>query len=188
MRRFAEEGEILFRPLSYYRALEGPKADAYEGTFFLGGKAVKVSMSEVGGSSWTDIDEVVSIKWGLSHEQAKLVLVSCYSRRQLNDNRHGDATVVIEDVPKFIEIIDDYMGRYQQVLSCGNVRYYDGTSASQFPTSIALSWLSKRATPEFVEEWEFRLGVNSQHGTHPLGPDGSMKLVLGNLAGIAKII
>jgi hypothetical protein len=181
---FVEEGEILFRPLSYYRKREDEKGDAFEGKILANGPGIKAEISSIDCTEKIGPIEILNLSLTLSETDSNNICVSCYSK--IKNTRHLGSTIEIFDVPKFLAIVDAYLAKFSSELSYGHVYYYDSIQAPEFVENPR-RWLYKRNLAEFVAEAEFRLGVNANLGHLPRGTDANLLLKLGTLVECAKV-
>ena len=114
MKRLVEEGEIVFRPLSYYRSLEGIKGDSYEGRIQFKGAGIKFEVGDVDGTNFQELESVSEMNFGLTKRDNQSVCVSCFSRESLT--KHGSATVEVSNLEGFVDRLDSYLARFNNVL------------------------------------------------------------------------
>jgi hypothetical protein len=152
---FVEEGEILFRPLSYFRVLEDvARADPMEAKFTgsASGACISVDINEDGKHI-----PFFTLNTGhvtLESKQADQIHVSCFSLQP--QMKFGDSTIEIFEPAEFLDQLSVAFSDANTTLRFGSVSYYD--SADKFrglpETQI---WLLKRK--QYEAEAEFRISI-----------------------------
>jgi hypothetical protein len=80
---FVEEGELLFRPLSYFRAAEGASKDEHEGHILRDLSGAKIQMQDPVSMQWQEIDfQNGNFIHKLDEESSDRLLVKCFSHRE----------------------------------------------------------------------------------------------------------
>lgn len=150
---FLEKGEILFRPLAFYRAMEDPKRrDPNEGSVeakFYHGTAKLI------GKGATEESRPIVITEGtlnLTLEAPDQIYVACFSTRE--QKKFGEATIVIRDTNTFLRTITGFLEAIKLQMFAGTVEYYDRENVDLIGSQTKLGFMKSN---DFSDEQEFRL-------------------------------
>jgi hypothetical protein len=149
--KFIEEGEIMFRPLSYYRKIDDQiRRDENDGDFKVALGREKFKRFRLGEH---ELEPVRDNKLGIPTPQPNLQCISCFSIKP--QSGFGPATIEVFNPIGFLDCVGYSVSQNLDVeLKSGHVEYYDNTSA--FPNQRT-AWLYKEK--RFSHEEEFRLGI-----------------------------
>ena len=151
--KFLEEGEVLFRPLSYYAAIEDTtRQDSGEGSVsrkFYSGKLTLIQPDIMGKLQSLDIKEATL---NFLIESPDDVYVACFSI--CRQPKFGKVTVVIEDASLFVRMIAGLLQAVGIKLFADNVQYYDQETVD---LEFAMKKLGFMKSSAFSEEQEYRL-------------------------------
>ena len=103
MNRFVKEGEILFRPLSYYRAIEDKsRADQFEGIHAMDASKAKLEILDpTSGEIEATFELIGNLEYG--NPQVQNVHIVCFSDEP--QKQIGHTTVEIFDVKAMLDKI-----------------------------------------------------------------------------------
>jgi hypothetical protein len=157
IKSFLEEGEIRFRPLSFYRSLEDEtRRDEFEGAITLVIDSAKIEIQDEQSGNWVHPIDVMSGRMTQSLKELDELHVCCFSKASstMAQSKFGISTVEVFDVPNFLLRLEHGLQQIEAELYYGSVKYYDDRLPIDFPGSGAL-WLYKRVS--FAGESEFRV-------------------------------
>jgi hypothetical protein len=196
---FVEEGEIMFRSLSFYRYIEDPaRRDENDGVWIKNGPVksakltfIKLPVEHEPRGVPIDLQDIGDVKISVGDPEPVSRVISSYSiERQL---QFGSATVEIFDVASFLSKVENALRNDRLDLSFGHVEYYNFDSHLPEPCRL---WLQKDAA-KFSCEKEYRLGYsipfNRVVGSHlwskqQVPIEMSVQVVCGSLQDCAKIV
>jgi hypothetical protein len=170
MKSFLEEGEILFRPLTYYRnAEDGSRRDELEGKWQKTAPLNRVILtfrSPEGNFGPFKHQLTGDPTLTVSVPSPDLVFVSCFTTD--SSVCFGESKVKIHDVPNFLSRICNDPLLKSLGIKHDFIRYY--SNESTMPTQSEL-WRQKRL--EFSNQQEFRLTFTVPQEKWPefVGPD-----------------
>jgi hypothetical protein len=149
-RRF-RQGKLLFRPMNYFRAISGSRADPCEGEVLKEIALTKVTIENAGERR---VVPEMKARIGFVDPDKDQRLILCLSHRQTTGavSKFGCWCTVITDWRAFVRRIRDVVGDVE----IGPVQYYDEEYPS-FPDVPA--WLAKHE--EYEDENEIRLSILS---------------------------
>jgi hypothetical protein len=195
---FVNNGEILFRPLTYYRKLEGLKGDSMEGRNVILDTPLHVEFKGNNGS-WSRIQiNGGGSKFEVGLSRPECCFISCYSMSNIKKYQYDDVTVEIFDTQKYISDLEVKLGFKNRASECKidllyeKVQYYDKVA----PQNIE-AWKWKREC--YADECEFRLVFffEERHmrcftepvdGAYNSIPEDEIRLEVGSLTHLARIV
>ena len=152
-RAFVEEGEILFRPLTFFRNIEdATRADAMEAKFSKSAAGLHLSVDLVDDGNFVPFVTLDSGVISFEVNNADQIHVACLSLRP--QPKFGDSTIEIFKPAEFLERLSVALDSANALLRYGSVQYYDESAKLSGPPGRHL-WLMKRKSYE--SEAEFRL-------------------------------
>ncbi len=152
LQRFIEEGEILFRPLSYYRKIEdSTRHDEFDGLHAFNVDGGKLSLiNPVTGLTEGNWDLVGHSTYG--DHAGNNVFVCCFSTAQISFEKPN---LEIFDVAGLMNALEPLISERNLQPIAGRVRYYNESLPLE-SFDEGMSWLKKRQS--FSREREFRIG------------------------------
>jgi hypothetical protein len=156
-----EEGEILFRPLSYYRSIEDAKRqDSSEGIFTREFDKGTIEIVDEATQSIKRKIPLLKASIDFTTSRAGEIFVLCFS---LDPNvNFGDARVEVFDPLLFLASLKGFLKKAGIELYCGPVEYYD---RKNIDISYAWKKIGFLKSNIFKNEAEFRLAflLNEDH-------------------------
>jgi hypothetical protein len=184
---FLEEGELLFRPLSHFRTVEGSSRDEYEGQILRNLRDAKIEVQDPETNAWHKIDlQSGNFIAKLTDDRSDRLLIKCFSLAR-KENSYGNTSIEIFDPAGFLNQLDEALSGYRLNLNFGNVKYYDAVKVDHHKIPIETIWLHKRI--DFQPDEEFRLAIFIAREVLPsYTPKSSVKVILGSLSKYARIL
>jgi hypothetical protein len=161
MLKMKEEGEIMFRPLIYYRQIEDPsRRDADEGKVVRHFTEGQIELSDKNGLPIPGLIKVSGGTLNLSADQIENMYVACFSFSAVR--KFGISTVEIENPKRLVEALRGLLKKCYLELYYGRVEYYD-------PANVSLDLLETKVgfmkSEKFKDEMEYRFAffMNEDH-------------------------
>ncbi len=152
-RSFVEEGEVMFRPLSYYREIEDDqRRDSKEGIVT---RKFTHGTIEIADATWDSGKRLIPITKAnidLTTDNAGQIYASCFSI--LPKTKSSDALVEVSNPEYFVASLSGMMKELDIVLKWGLIEYYDDQSVDLTSAEQKIGFMK---STYFSEEKEFRL-------------------------------
>lgn len=196
---FVQEGELLFRPLTHYRSIEGHKKDEYEGQLLTEPNRLVIRIWDEELQEYVAPMEMFNPKFVHKLISADDYFISCFALAP--QPQHGPATIEFFDVHGFFSGLRLVFAEQLGVeLKFGQVNYYDPieqASHPEIPTELAFY---KRCCFQDEQEFRFVFRLNaatknmlleSCEKTNPRFGEtlkDSLKMRVGNLTDFARVM
>jgi hypothetical protein len=157
LRKFVEEGEIFFRPLTHFRSVEDQvRRDEKEGAYAQNAAGVKLEFDFEGNGEFAHGLNLEHGAFELSVEQPDHIHIYCFSLTP--QTSFGPATMEVFDVAGLLNQISATLAFFKLDLKHGPVTYYDPTSplGGKLPDDV---WLQKRTKYNTEEEYRIAFRV-----------------------------
>jgi hypothetical protein len=159
LRRFRSEGEIFFRPLTYFRSIEdSERRDDHEGKLILNIAGSKGYFNSDGRSDESSIINFIDASMTVQTNSPDHIHICCFSLAR--KEKFGNVTLEIFDVKGFLAKLEAALNSLKLELQHDRVNYYDPTSKpnSEFPERL---WFHKRKFP-YADEEEYRVSFRAK--------------------------
>ena len=196
---FIEEGELLFRPLTYFRELEEPRGDKHEGRHIIDAAGTTIEIWDEKIKAYVAPIKIVSGQFTDSLTRPDCCFIKCFS--DVPQLEFGPATIEIFDVHGFFAGLRVVFAKQLGVeLKFSQVNYYDPieqASLPEIPTELAFY---KRCCFQVQREFRFVFYLNGVtrnmlletcEKTNPSYSEtlkNSLKMRVGNLTEFARIM
>ena len=150
---FVEEGEVMFRPLSYYRSIEDPlRRDEDEGVVRRNFYSGSVEFVDKHAASGKHTLQITRATINLSTHKSEEIYVSCFSICPRSEPR--GVTVEVFEPRQFLVKLKSFLTVVGITLFWGAIEYYDAENVE-----IESAWEKAgfMKSKSFEEEREFRL-------------------------------
>ncbi len=153
LRKFVEEGEIFFRPLTHFRTVEDPvRRDENEGVYEKNAAGLKLEIDFHGSGKFAHAVNMDhgAMKWSTKH--ADQIHIYCFSL--CPQPSFGSSTLKVFDVPGLLTHMGACLASSNFEVRHGPVNYYDDTlpPSGGLPDNV---WLEKRK--KYSHEQEYRI-------------------------------
>jgi hypothetical protein len=153
MRNFVEEGEIMFRPLSYYRRIEDQnRRDELEGKLQSSAAGMSFEIDWTGDGNFVPAMTLDSGSITFADNRADGLFISCLSLD--SKTTFGPSKLEIFDVGGFLKHLKSLLSQSGLELDHGPIDYYDPKEPPKAGLPSEL-WRKKRTI--FEPEQEFRI-------------------------------
>jgi hypothetical protein len=148
-----EEGEIIFRPLSFYQGIEDEiRRDLGEGAVNRSIEGWHIELIDEISGAGTHRLQVTTGTLRVHLNSSDRIFISCFSLAP--QPKFGDTTIEISDARLFLRTLKAFLKAVQIEMLCGLVEYYDQKSVDLEYAQKRPGLMKDRA---FSDEIEFRI-------------------------------
>lgn len=183
---FVEEGEMMFRPLSYFKKIEGPSRDEHEGKILLDAEGAKIYLRSPNSTIWAEILGVLTVSRSLGDVDSDCLLIKCFSQTR-KTNAYGQTTIEIFNAAGFLEFLSQSLSCRGIHLNHGAVSYYSSNEYLTFDKAPSLMWLHKGMV--FHDDEEYRLSMLFKRELlQKYSLSSGVKICVGSLDKFARVL